>query len=193
MGAVLSQLQNGEEKVISYFSKCLSGSERQYCTTRKELLAVVLAVKHFNHYLFGQNFTVRTDHGSLQWLMKFKNCEGQITRWIEILSTYTLTVVHLAGRVHNNADSLSRRPCHNDPFKFCDRYDKRYSSETLDETNKYTNETGAVKTIDFGSENKLTLPILGSNKQVTLPCIESDKLTLLCTGDEHIHTALNGG
>ena len=34
-GAVLSQLQNGEEKVISYFSQCLSRSERQYCTTRK--------------------------------------------------------------------------------------------------------------------------------------------------------------
>ena len=188
VGAVLSQLQNDEEKVISYFSKCLSRSERQYCTTRKELLAVVLAVKHFHHYLFGQKFTVRTDHGCLQWLMRFKNCEGQIARWIETLSIYTFTVVHRAGRVHNNADSLSRRPCHNDHCKFCDRYEKRYPSETLAETNKYANETGAVKTIDFGSENKLTLPILGSNKQVTQPCIESDKFTLLCTGGEHKFT-----
>ena len=148
----------------------------------------MLVVKHFHHYLFGQKFTVRTDHGSLQWLMRFKNCEGQIARWIETLSTYTFTVVHRAGRVHNNADSLSRRPCHNDHCKFCDRYEKRYSSETLAETNKYANETGAVKTIDFGSENKLTLPILGSNKQVTQPCIESDKFTLLCTGGEHKFT-----
>ena len=80
IGAVLSQIQNGEEKVISYFSKCLSNSERHYCTTRKELLALVVAVKHFHHYLFGQHFTVRTDHWSLQWLMRFKNCEGQIAR-----------------------------------------------------------------------------------------------------------------
>ena len=159
VGAVLSQLQNGDEKVISYFSKCLSRSERQYCTTRKELLAIVLAVKHFHHYLFGQKFTVRTDHGSLQWLMRFKNCEGQIARRIETLSTYTFTVVHRAGRVHNNADSLSRRLCHNDHCKFCDRYEKRYSSETLAETNKHANETGAVKTIDFGSENKLFLEV----------------------------------
>ena len=92
--------------------------------------------------------------------------------------------MHRAGRVHNNADSLSRRPCHNDHCKFCDRYEKRYSSETLDETNKYANETDAVKTIDFGSENKLTLP----NKQVTLPCIESDNLTLHSTGGEHKFT-----
>ena len=119
---MLSQLQNGEEKVISYFSQCLSRSERQYCTTMKELLAVVQAVKHFNHYLIGQQFTVRTDHGSLQWLMRFKNCEGQIARWIETLSAYTFTVVHRAGRVHNNADSLSRRPCHNNQCKYCDRY-----------------------------------------------------------------------
>ena len=171
MGAVLSQLQNGDEKVISYFRKCLSRSERQYCTTRKELLAVVLAVKHFHHYLFGQKFTIRTDHGSLRRLMRFKNFEGQIARSIETLSTYTFTVVHRAGRAHNNADSLSRRPCHNDHCKFYDRYKKRYSSETLAETNKYANETGAVKTTDFGSENKLTLPILGS-VCVTLPCIE---------------------
>ena len=108
VGAVLSQLQDGEEKVISYFSKCLSRSERQYCTTRKELLAVVIAVKYFHHYLIGQQFTVRTDHGSLQWLMKFKNCEGQIARWIETLSAYTFTVMHRAGRMHNNADSMSR-------------------------------------------------------------------------------------
>ena len=114
VGAVLSQLKDGEEKVISYFSKCLSKSERQYCTTRKELLAVAIAVKHFHHYLIGQQFTVRTDHGSLQWLMRFKNCEGQIARWIETLSAYTFTVVHRAGRVHNNADSMSRRPCHNE-------------------------------------------------------------------------------
>ena len=89
---MLSQLQNGEEKVISYFSQCLSRSARQYCTTRKELLAVVKAVKHFNHYLIGQQFTVRTDRGSLQWLMRFKNSEGQIARWNEALSAYTFTV-----------------------------------------------------------------------------------------------------
>ena len=93
VGAVLSQIQDGEEKVISYFSKYLSRTERKYCTTRKELLAVVMAVKNFHHFLFGQQFTVRTDHGSLQWLMRFKNCEGQIARWLEVLSAYNIELV----------------------------------------------------------------------------------------------------
>ena len=135
VGAVLSQVQDGEEKVICYYSKCLSRSERKYCTTRKELLSVVLAVKHFHHYLIGNHFTVRSDHGSLQWLLRFKNCEGQIARWIETLSAYTFTIIHRAGRVHNNADSMSRRPCYNDQCRYCDNYEQRYSPEKIADLN----------------------------------------------------------
>lgn len=36
IGAVLSQVQDGNERVIAYFSKALSRSERNYCTTRKD-------------------------------------------------------------------------------------------------------------------------------------------------------------
>jgi len=41
IGAVLSQTQGGEEKVIAYFSRSLTKAERRYCVTRKELLALV--------------------------------------------------------------------------------------------------------------------------------------------------------
>ena len=47
-GAVLSQVQDEEERVIAYVSKSLEGSEQRYCTARKELLAVVRALKHLN-------------------------------------------------------------------------------------------------------------------------------------------------
>ena len=150
VGAVLSQIQDGEEKVISYFSKCLSRTERKYCTTRKELLAVVMAVKNFHHFLFGQQFTVRTDHGSLQWLMRFKNCEGQIARWLEVLSAYTFTIVHRAGRVHNNADSLSRRPCYSNDCKHCDRYEKRYFPKVSPEIDRTEKETNIFEKTDGG-------------------------------------------
>ena len=51
IGGVLSQKQDGVERVIAYFSRTLNKPERQYCVTRKELLAVVASVKHFHHYL----------------------------------------------------------------------------------------------------------------------------------------------
>ena len=56
-GAVLSQVQDEEERVIAYVSKSLEGSEQRYCTARKELLAVVRALKHFKCYLYGQKIT----------------------------------------------------------------------------------------------------------------------------------------
>ena len=79
--------------------------------TRRELLAVVTFVKYFWHYLIGRKFLVWTDHGSLRWLFRFKKPEGQITRWLEILNTYDFEIEHRPGRLHGNADALSRIPC----------------------------------------------------------------------------------
>ncbi|KAK7492466.1 hypothetical protein BaRGS_00016339 [Batillaria attramentaria] len=53
IGAVLSQVQEGKEKVIAYFSHCLTRPQRNYCVTRRQLLAVIEAVKNFHHYLYG--------------------------------------------------------------------------------------------------------------------------------------------
>jgi hypothetical protein len=50
---------------------------------RRELLAIVQAVRHFHHYLYGVPFQGRTDHGALTWLLNFKNSEGQLARWLE--------------------------------------------------------------------------------------------------------------
>ena len=112
IGAVLSQLNDqGSEVVIGYASRTLSKAERRYCVTRKELLAVVNFVKHYKHYLYGRRFVVRTDHGSLRWLMQFKNPEGQLARWLEVLSEYEIQMVHRPGVQHRNADALSRIPC----------------------------------------------------------------------------------
>ena len=122
LGAVLSQVQGSHEKVIGYYSRTLSKSERRYCVTRRELLAVVDSIKHFHPYLWGVPFLVRTDHGSLRWFLNFKNLEGQLGRWNEILGSYNFTLVHRSGKLHNNADSLSRRPCNR--CHFCEKIER---------------------------------------------------------------------
>ena len=111
IGAVLSQKLEGKEHAIAYGSRCLSKPERRYCVTRRELLAIVYFVKYFRHYLYGRQFLLRTDHGSLRWLFNFKEPEGQVARWIETLSTFTFEIEHRPGKQHGNADDLSRRPC----------------------------------------------------------------------------------
>ena len=119
IGAVLSQIQNEEERVVAYYSSTFSRPERNYCVTRKELLAVVKSVQHFHHYLYGRRFTVRTDHAALKWLLNFRNPEGQIARWIERLQHYDFQIEHRPGVKHGNADALSRRPCLTDSCKHC--------------------------------------------------------------------------
>jgi len=56
VGAVLSQVQNGQEVVVAYYGRALPAPEKTYCTTRRKLLAVVNAVKHFRPYLYGHTF-----------------------------------------------------------------------------------------------------------------------------------------
>ena len=110
-GAVLSQVQDEEDRVIAYVSKSLEGSEQRCCTARKELLAVVRALKHFKCYLYGQKITVRTDNSAVSWLHRSKDPVGQPARWIEVIDTYDIMFQHQPGRKHGNADALSRYPC----------------------------------------------------------------------------------
>jgi len=68
LGSVLSQEQGGSEVVIAYASRALSKPERNYDTTRRELLAIVYGLKTYKQYLLGRHFVIRTDNSALQWL-----------------------------------------------------------------------------------------------------------------------------
>ena len=113
IGGELLQMINDREHIVCF------ESQHKYCTTRKELLAVVRFTRQFRHYSLGRQFIVRTDHSSLVWLLSLKNIEGQLSRWIEELSQYDMVVVHHPGKYHVNADASSRIP---DTFKYCENY-----------------------------------------------------------------------
>ncbi|KAJ8391411.1 hypothetical protein AAFF_G00090410 [Aldrovandia affinis] len=125
MGAVLSQVGPEGERAVAYFSHTFNKAERNYCVTRRELLAVVKAVRHFRYYLCGLPFTIRTDHAALQWLMSFREPEGQVCRWLEKLADFNFTVEHRAGARHTNADALSRRPCAPGGCRYCEKREAR--------------------------------------------------------------------
>ena len=76
LGGVLSQIQDNQERVVAYCSRALRPSQRRYCTTKREMLAVVAMCIQFRSYLRGARFTLRTDHKSLVWLHRFKDTEA---------------------------------------------------------------------------------------------------------------------
>ena len=111
LGAVLQQRQGGEIKVIAYASRVLQPAEQSYCTTRKELSAIIFGLKQFRHYLLITPFLLRTDHAALTSLLKSPEPVGQQARWLDLLAEHNFRIEHRAGRSQGNADGLSRRPC----------------------------------------------------------------------------------
>ena len=109
IGGVLSQLQNEEEVVIAFDSRSLRLSQRRYCTTRREMLAVVVMCTHFRSYLRGSQFTLRTDHSSLRLLQTFRNEDDMLARWYLLLGQFSVTFEYRPGSQHSNADGMSRK------------------------------------------------------------------------------------
>ena len=66
LGAVLSQLQEGKERVIAYSSRVLDKAEANYSAVRRELLALIFGLRKYKQYLLGREFTIRktTQHYS---------------------------------------------------------------------------------------------------------------------------------
>ena len=110
---------DSREDIIAFGSFALTPTQHRYCTTSKELLAVLRFTREFRHYLLGRRFVVCTDHNSLTWLIIFKNIEGRLAQWMEELSQVDMSMVHCPGKYHINADVLSCIPY---PLEYCPNY-----------------------------------------------------------------------
>jgi RNase H-like domain found in reverse transcriptase/Reverse transcriptase (RNA-dependent DNA polymerase)/Integrase zinc binding domain/Integrase core domain/Chromo (CHRromatin Organisation MOdifier) domain len=111
LGCCLFQEQpSGPNLPLGYWSRTLNAAERNYSTTEKECLAIVWAVTHLRPYLEGVEFTVRTDHHALRWVMNLAEAQGRLARWRLRLSEFTFKVEYSPGATHHAADVLSRLP-----------------------------------------------------------------------------------
>jgi predicted nucleic-acid-binding Zn-ribbon protein len=54
--------------------------------------------------------------------------EGQLARWLEVLSEYDMEIIHRPGNKHSNADALSRVPCKQ--CGYCSNWKNNISDET---------------------------------------------------------------
>lgn len=95
-------------KPVGYFSKKLQKVESRYSTTDREALAVLLASRHYHHYLWGVRFTIVTDHQPLVSVFKKRVKSKRMDRWILEMREYRYNVVYKPGAKHVVADMLSR-------------------------------------------------------------------------------------
>ncbi len=105
VGAVLLQYdQETIPNTIAYFSKKLRPVEARYSTTDREALAIVLACRQFNHYLWGTKFIIRTDHQPIVSVFK----SPRMNRWMLEMQDYRIKIEYKMGKKNVIADQLSR-------------------------------------------------------------------------------------
>ena len=111
LGAVLCQHQDGQDRVISYASRRVSGSESNYPAHKLEFLALKWSVTDkFSDYLYGNTFEVLTDNNPLTYVLASAKLDATGHRWLAALSGYNFTIKYRPGINNGDADGLSRLP-----------------------------------------------------------------------------------
>ena len=109
LGAVLYQVQDGVEKVISYTSRSLTKSESKYLVHKLEFLFLKWAItEQFHEYLYPNTFDVYTDNNPLTYVLTTAKLDAMGHRWITGLANYNFHIHYKSRKSNVAADALSR-------------------------------------------------------------------------------------
>src|SRR6266478_476132 len=112
IAAILSVTTPDTEICPVAISSCsLQGTERNYDTHDKELLAIFQAYKNWCHYLEGSAKVIDmvTNHKNLEYFMTTKKLTQRQVRWSEYLSHFNTRIRFRPGRLGVKPDTLTRR------------------------------------------------------------------------------------
>ena len=108
VGAVLYQEDNnGKRSYICFASKSLNPAQRNYPSIKRELLAIIFALRKFHHWIAGRKFKLYTDHQPLAHLFNAKDLNNMLSHWALIILQYDFEIFHRPGIHHVLEDALS--------------------------------------------------------------------------------------
>ena len=96
-GAVLRQKDlKGDWHPCGFISHSLTPEQRNYQIYDRELLAVILALQEWRHYLHGSPhpITILTDHKNLTYFRTAQKLNPRQARWSLMLSMFDLVLIH---------------------------------------------------------------------------------------------------
>ena len=166
LGAVLSQIIEGEERPIAFESRVLSQTEVNHATTKREALGFVHAMQWFRLYIYGSQSIVRTDHSSLQLLFR-QNADGMTFRMIHKKQKYNYRIVHRPEEKPSNADGLSRRLNENPEWKEGEEEELRGQIPEFQTMEKALG--GAQEDLNGGSSSKKKMDDVIAHARMHIP------------------------
>lgn len=83
-----------DRQQIAYFSQALSERARNKSIYERELMAVVLSVQKWRHYLLGRKFTVISDQKALKFLLEQHEVQPQFQCWLTKLLGYDFEILY---------------------------------------------------------------------------------------------------
>ena len=115
LGATIFQVKEEVKLPIAFASRFLNGLEEKYSTNELEILGVVWGCEHFQHYLVGKQFTIKTDHQAIVHAIGKKHLNKvyckRLTRWLTRLFPFDFKIEYSPGKLMGFTDFLSRNPC----------------------------------------------------------------------------------
>ncbi|GMF14584.1 unnamed protein product [Phytophthora lilii] len=110
VGGVLSQLHDGHDLPVAFYSKKLGVHELNWPVHEKELFAIKQALTRWRHYLHGSHFDVVTDNSACKWFLQHPRVSGRLARWLDFFASFDFKLHHRPGSQNVVADALSRPP-----------------------------------------------------------------------------------
>jgi hypothetical protein len=104
----LNDAPAASRRLIAFVSCTLNAGERSYSATKREILAIVFALKRLHYFFWGKKFLLFTDHHALAFMFTQTHTNPMLDGWLDTLLNYQFSVTHYPGSTNILSDALSR-------------------------------------------------------------------------------------